>query len=269
VRKLFVLLAVAAALPLHAQWLNHPDRRIPRTADGRPKLDAPAPRLNGVPDLSGIWQSERTPTSEFERVMGKGFADVQIDLYDINKYMLNVFWGLPPDQQPLKPNARDVMKERQGQPKTNLCLPAGLPQSLFVLMSKMVQTPEEIVMLWGNGDPTRQIHMDGRGLEKDPNPAWTGYSVGRWEADTLVVETNGMNTRADLDAVGHPRSESMRITERYRRRDFGHMDLEITVNDPVYYTRPFSIKTELTLIPDTDMLEYVCNENERDLPHIK
>ncbi len=95
-----------------------------------------------------------------------------------------------------------------------------------------------------------------------------GYSVGHWEADTFVVDTVGMNVRASLDVAGHPRSESMHITERYRRRDVGHMDLEITFNDPTYYTRPFSVKTVLTLLPDTDLFEYVCAENEKDRVHL-
>ena len=110
-------------------------------------------------------------------------------------------------------------------------------------------------------DRPRQIHTDGRSLPNDPLPSWMGYSVGKWEGDTLVVETNGLNEQAWLDASGHPRSEFMRITERYRRRDFGHMDLEITFDDPKYYTRPFSIKAGLFLVPDSELLEYVCGEN--------
>ena len=117
-------------------------------------------------------------------------------------------------------------------------------------------------------NPPRQIYTDGRPLPKDPDPTWMGYSVARWNGDTLVVDTIGLNDQAWLDGFGHPRSESMHITERYRRRDFGHMDLEITFDDPKYYTRPFSIKIVLNLIPDSDLLEYVCNENERDRAHI-
>ena len=123
-------------------------------------------------------------------------------------------------------------------------------------------------MLSESADPPRQIHTDGRPLPTDPDPTWMGYSVGHWEGDTLVVETNGLNDRAWLDAFGHPRSESMRITERYRRRDFGHMDLEITFNDPKYYTRPFTMKTGLRFMPDSDLLEYVCAENEKDRIHL-
>jgi hypothetical protein len=115
----------------------------------------------------------------------------------------------------------------------------------------------------GSDDPPRQIYTDGRSLPKDPDPNWTGYSVGRWQGDTLVVETVGITTRAVLDAAGHPRSEGMRITERYRRRDFGHIDFEISFDDPKYYTRPFGFETTLLLQPDTDVLEYVCTENQK------
>jgi len=120
------------------------------------------------------------------------------------------------------------------------------------------------VVLPGSGDPARQIYTDGRGLPKNPEPSWMGSSAGRWEGDTLVVDTAGFNDRAWLDGFGHPRSEAMRVTERFRRRDVGHMDLEISFDDPKYYTRPFGFKTALNLIPDSDVIEYVCTENEKD-----
>jgi hypothetical protein len=249
----------------HAQWLNYPDSRTPRTKDGKPNLTAPAPRLNGKLDLSGVWQAERTPQHEYESVLGKEFTSVQVDTYDINKYVLNVFWGLKPEEEPLRPEALAIYKSRHpaDYPHT-LCLPGSIPLALMVFTFKIVQTPHEIVMLSETADPPRQIHTDGRPLPKDLFPNWMGYSVARWEGNTLAVETAGLNDRAWLDGFGHPRSESMQITERYTRRDFGHMDLEITFNDPKYYTRPFSIKTGLRLMPDGDLLEYVCNENEKD-----
>jgi hypothetical protein len=133
---------------------------------------------------------------------------------------------------------------------------------------KTIQTPGEIVVLFGEGDPPRQIYTDGRSLPADPQPSWMGYSVGKWEGDTLAVETNGFTDASWLDGSGHPRSEQMRIRELYRRRDVGHMDLEITFEDPKYYTRPFTIKTALDLIPDSDILEFVCAENEKDRGHM-
>ena len=122
-------------------------------------------------------------------------------------------------------------------------------------------------MIGETPDPPRQIYLDGRALPKDPDPTWLGSSVGKWEGDTLVVQTTGFKEEGWLDNAGHPRSESMLITERFRRRDFGHIDLEIRYEDPKYYTRPFTNKTTLHLIPDSDIIEYVCTENEKDKEH--
>jgi hypothetical protein len=265
------IILVGAVTYADAQWLNYPDARTPRTKDGKPNLTAPAPRLNGKPDVSGLWQAEKTPQHEYESVLGKGFTGLQIDTHDITKHVLNVFWGMKAEDEPLRPEAAAILKRRQQSsleyPHTQ-CLPGSIPLALLVFTFKIIQTPQEIVLLSETADPPRQIHTDGRPLPKNPDPTWMGYSIGRWEGDTLVVETNGLNDRAWLDAFGHPRSESMHITERYRRRDFGHMDLEMTFNDPKYYTRPFTIKTGLNLVPDSDLLEYVCNENEKDRPHL-
>jgi hypothetical protein len=256
----------------HAQWLSYPDARIPRTKDGKPNLTAPAPRLNGKPDVSGLWQVERTPQDEYNNVLGKGFTDVQPDTRDITKHVLNVFWGMKPEEVPLRPEGEAIFKHNNANPLEyphTQCLPGGIPLALLVFTFKMIQTPQEIVQLSETADPPRQIHTDGRPLPKNPDPTWMGYSVGRWEGDTLVVDTVGLNDLAWLDAFGHPRSEAMHITERYRRRDFGHMDLEITFDDPKYYTRPFSLKMPLKLMPDSDLLEYVCNEGEKDRAHLK
>ena len=265
-------IAIVAALMtavlacIEAQSLSSRDPSIPRFKDGRPNLSAPTPRLNGKPDLSGVWQAERTPVSEFARVLGPGFPAIQPDLSDITKHVLNVFWDVPPAEWPLRPEAAAISQERQksGQDfPTGYCRPGSIPAALLILDFKIVQAPRQIVMLPGDGDPARQIYIDGRSLPKDPEPSWMGSSVGRWQGETLVVETIGLKDSAWLDGFGHPRSEAMRITERYRRRDFGHMDLELSFDDPKYYTRPFGFKTTLTLLPDTDVLEYVCTENQR------
>jgi hypothetical protein len=255
----------------HAQWVNYPDARTPRTKDGKPNLTAPARRLNGKPDVSGLWQAERTPEREYDAVLGKGFTALQVDTYNITKNVLNVFWGMKPEDQPIRPEAAAIVKQRQASPleaRHLQCLPGSIPMGLLILTFKIIQTPQEIVILTETADPPRQIHMDGRPLPKSPDPTWMGYSVGHWGGDTLVVDTIGLNDRAWLDGAGHPRSESMHITERYHRRDFGHMDLEITFDDPKYYTRPFTLKTGLELIPDSDLLEYVCAENEKDRAHL-
>jgi hypothetical protein len=264
-RSLVLLLAVT--LPIAAQWL---DRRGPQTPhrNGKPDLTAPAPRVSGKPDLSGVWQAERSPVSEIAGVLGSEFANLQIDIDDVGKYYLNVFWGLKSDQEPLRPEAAAILKRRASLPgPTARCLPAGLPGGLFIYAFKIIQTPREIVMLPESGDPPRQIYLDGRGLPAEPQPSWSGSSVAKWKGDTLVVETTGFTEDSWLDGSGHPRSETMRITESYRRRDFGHTDLEVNMEDSKYYTRPFGFRTQLNLMADSDVIEYICGENEKDRAH--
>ena len=266
------VLITAALASAEAQWLQYRDPRLPRTADGKPNLTAAPPRLNGKPDLSGLWQAERTPVSEFTSALGPGLAAIQPDLNDVTKHVINVLWDVPPAEWPLTPAGAAVMQQHQKSGRdfqSAYCLPASLPASTLILNVKMIQSATEIVVLAGNGDPPRQIHLDGRSMPKDPIPSWMGSSVGRWEGETLVVETAGFNDRALLDGFGHPRSAAMRITERYHRRDFGHIDLDVMLNDPTYYTKPFGFKTTLTLVPDSDVLEYVCTENEKDRAHVK
>ena len=264
------LVAVAVSC-LAAQWQNYRDPQTPRTKNGKPNLAAPAPRLHGKPDLSGVWQAERTSSPEFARVLGDGFNALQIDPQDFTKEVLDVFWGLKPEQVPVTPEGAAVQKRLEAAPDQwphTQCLPASIPADLFVLSFKIFQTPREIVMATEIGSPVRQIYTDGRALPKDPDPAYMGYSTGKWEGDALVVETVGFRD-GWLDGVGHPRSEQMRVTERYHRRDFGHMDVEFTFNDSKYYTRPFSMKAAMLLLPDTDLIEYVCPENEKDRSHLK
>jgi hypothetical protein len=261
------ILLLTATLPLAAQWLDHRDPQTPRK-NGKPNLSAPSPRTAGKPDLSGVWQAERSPLSEIASVLGNEFANQQVDINDVGKYYINVFWGLKPDQEPLRPQGAAILKQRGTLPNpTARCLPAGLPGGLFVDAFKIIQTPREIVMLPESNDPPRQIYMDGRALPANPQPSWAGYSVAKWHGDTLVVETTGFTEDSWLDGVGHPRSETMRITESYRRRDFGHTELEISIEDPKYYTRPFGFKTQLDLLADGDVLEYICGENEKDRAH--
>jgi hypothetical protein len=205
------------------------------------------------------------------RVLGPGLPAIQPDINDVTKHVINVLWDVKPGEQPLRPEAAALTEQRQKSGRdfqSAYCLPFSLPASMLVLNFKMIQAPGEIVVLAGNGDPARQIYIDGRSLPTNPEPSWMGSSAGRWQGDALVVETTGFQERAWLDGFGHPRSQAMRVTERYRRLDFGHMDLEMTFDDPTYYTRPFGFKTTLTLIPDSDVLEYVCTENERDNVHM-
>lgn len=257
----FAIIAIAGLfVPAQAQW-KHPDERAKRTPDGKPILTAPAPRLNGKPDLSGLWQGP-PPISAGE---GPG---IQADGSDVGDIHRNVFYEIKRDQEPLKPEAIAIVNSRRDKPRPqSLCLPMGAPSFLFVRAFKIVQTPQQIVMFGETPDPPRQIFLDGRELPKDPDPTWLGSSTAKWDGDTLVVQTTGFKEEGWLDNSGHPRSEKMLITERYHRRDFGHMDVEIRYEDPKFYTRPFVNKSSLHLIPDSDLIEYVCTENEKDIGH--
>ena len=264
-----------------AQWLNYPSPGTPRTKDGKPNLSAPAPRAsNGKPDLSGVWHVEPTPRAEMERLLGPELlkaADATsvpgMELDTISKYAINILLDFKPEDAPMRPEAAAIFAKRaQGQahdPGVD-CLPLGIPiSSLVSEVHKIVQTPGLIVDLLEVDNAHRQIYTDGRPLPADPQPSWLGYSVGKWDRDTLVVDTIGFNDKAWLDVLGHPRSEAMRITERLRRRDFGHLDVEMTFDDPKMYTKPFTIKVTHQLLPDSDILEYFCAENERDRGHQK
>ena len=199
---------------------------------------------------------------------GQGTPDpdnLQIDQTDANDIRRSVFYEIKPKEEPLKPEAIALVSKRQCSSPTRCACPGRTQlhdgsciqdRPNAAITHPAPETP----------DPPRQIHLDGRGLPKDPDPTWLGSSVGKWEGDTLVVQTTGFKEEGWLDNVGHPRSESMLITERFHRRDFGHIDLEIRYEDPKYYTRPFTNKITLHLLPDSDIIEYVCTENEKDIP---
>ena len=272
-RTITLILVIAMTTPLAAQWLHYRDSRIPRTKDGRPNLSAPAPRAaNGKPDLSGVWAAE--PSDELKRQLG-GDPDVNplsADLQFISRYALNILADFKPEEEPIRPEAAALLRQRRENlgkdSPTSHCLPGGVPFSSLIAPYKVIQTAGLIVMLLEDNNPPRQIYTDGRKLPADPEPSWMGYSSGKWQGETLVVETVGFTDRSWLDASGHPRSEAMHIEERFRRRDFGHMDIEVTIDDPKTYTRPFMVKYSARLLPDTDILESVCAENEKDRIHL-
>jgi hypothetical protein len=239
-----VVYAALLCAPASAQWLNHPTPGTPRLPDGRADLSAPAPRTaDGKPDLTGVWR-------------GAGPL-----------YRFNITQDLKPEDIQPWAEALFLQRVRDSRKDSPLarCLPVSVPFHDFFNLVRIVQTPALTLMLYESpNSPHRTIFTDGRELPKDPNPTWLGYSVGGWEGDTFVITSGGFNDRAWLDSAGHPQTESLRITERMRRRDFGHMDFEITIDDPKAFTKPFTIKTERLLAADTDLLEDVC-ENERDL----
>jgi hypothetical protein len=250
--KAFFIALVLGALssPASAQWLNQPTAGIPRTPDGKPNLSAPAPRsADGKPDLSGLW-TKISP-----------------------KYSRNIAADLKAEE--IQPWARALVEERRedlGKEYMNVrCVPLGpgyttAADSTGAEMMKIVQTPGLIIIL--NPDLTyRQIFLDGRALEPAPNPTWMGYSVGHWDGDTLVVESFGFNDRTWLDHDGHPHTEALRMTERYRRRDVGHLEVEVTLTDPKAYSKPWTVAVRAELAPDTEMIEWVCNESPHGVEH--
>ena len=246
-------ISIAAALwllpvPLCAQWLDFRTPDIPRTADGKPNLTAPAPRTpDGKPDFSGIWQPE------------------------LNPYRFDVIQDLK-DEGIFRPEAeaiflKRVVDFRREDPVTN-CLPGG-PSEMLNGMYRIIQSPAVVAVLYEGGmGRYRQIYTDGRKLPKDPNPTWLGYSVGRWEGDTLVVESAGFNDRSWLDRAGHPHSGKLRVSEKFRRIDFGHMQFQITYDDPETLTKPLTFSLAVNYAADTDMLESVCNESDRNKVHM-
>ena len=257
-----------------AQWLNYPTPGTPRTKDGRPNLSAPAPRAsNGKPDLSGVWQVSSTP-AEMERKVGDlgTFVVPGDDPREFSPYFFNILADFKPEDAPIRPGAAEIfMKNAKTFGKEHpysRCLPMGIPSTeLIAVPFKMIQAPGIVVMLNELDFTYRQIYTDGRPLPVDPQPSWLGYSIGKWEGDTLVVTTVGFNDRGWLDAIGHTHSEALRVEERFRRRDFGHMEVQITIDDAKMFTKPFTIKANQLLIPDSDVIETVCAENERDRAH--
>jgi len=273
-RRLLVLFALLYT-GAHAQWLNYSTPGVPRLRDGKPNLAAPAPRAaDGKPNLSGVWHVHPTSLEEMKRLYGEKADVVNVpgmELDTISKYAINILVDFKPEESPIRPAAVEILKRRLPSefPDTN-CLPAGIPTAGLVSEPvKIVQSPGLIVMLYESEDGHRQIYTDGRTLPKEvAQPAWLGYSVGKWERDTLVVETAGFNDKSWLDVIGHPHSEALRVVERYHRRDFGHMDLEMTFDDPQMYTKPFTLKVTEDLLADSDLFESFCNENEKDRPHL-
>jgi len=242
------LAVVTSVLPaaVAAQWLNYPTPGVPRLPDGKPNLSAPAPRtVDGKPDLSGIW-SGAGPSYRYNIAQDLEDKDVQP-------------WAEALFLQRVRDSRKDSPLAK--------CLPVSVPYHNFFNLTQITQTPAMMVWLYDSpNNPHRLIFTDGRDLPKDPNPTYFGYSIGRWEGDTFVVTSAGFNDKGWLDSAGHPQTESLRVTERLRRRDFGHMDYEITIDDPKVFTRAFTIKRERVLSADTQLLEDVC-DNERDRTH--
>ena len=255
------LIAMALVSPaIEAQWDPRSAPNIPRDSKGEPDLNAPAPRTaDGKPDLSGVWQGmggggQQAPAEPPPGPPVAGFRDVAQNMKD----------GLP-----LKPEGAALLKERRDNnskdnPEAH-CLPMGIMQfHTQGAPRKMIQTPGILVILYEASSGLRQIFTDGRPLPgNDPQPWWYGYSVGKWDGDTLVVETTGLRDGGWLDIVGSPLSDAAKLTERFRRVSYGRMEIDITVDDAKLYTRPWTVRVNQRIMLDQELIEFICLENQR------
>jgi len=248
-----------------AQWMKDPRSSLPKKSDGTPDLTVPVPKTaDGKVDLSGTWLADPDPRGSRQNVENMSFS----------QYFINVAADLNPDEVPFQPWAKTLFMQRlQSQGKespTAHCKPSGVPaMNSLPLPFKIVQTAKLVLLLYEENSMFRQVFLDGRQPVKDAEPRWLGYSTGRWEGDTLVVDTVGINDQVWLDGMGHPHSDQLQVTERLRRRDAGHLEIQVTINDPKAYTRPIMYTQKLTLLPDEDLLEYFCSENEKDVQFFK
>ncbi|HEV2200482.1 MAG TPA: hypothetical protein VGR73_11735 [Bryobacteraceae bacterium] len=253
----------AFVVPLAAQWLSYPTPGVPRTADGKPNLSAPMPRTaDGKPDLSGVWDGDHKPPCPpggcDDNQTVREFLDIGASLKE----------GLP-----YRPGMAELARARRMPPKTSepitRCLPIGIAERhTHGSFRKIVQTPGLLLILNEYNKSYRQIFTDGRPFPEDMQPAFDGYSIGKWDGDTLVVQSTGFRDGIWLDAFGDPLTDAAKITERFRRVDYGHLEIELTVDDPKAYTRPWTVKLYQILAADTDLIDYICLENEKDIQHM-
>lgn len=270
------LLALALPAALVAQWPSYPTPGVPRNPDGKPNMSAPAPKTaDGKPDLTGIWQNDRTVGGTVAARSSANPPRNNEDLLAIARR--SAFWNLGSqfkDGLPFTPYGAEIHRERVAEnSKDNPdahCLPMGIMQfHNHGEPRKMIQTPQEIVILYEANAGIRQIFTDGRPLPgKDADPWWYGYSTGHWDGDTLVVQSAGFRDLGWLDVEGSPLTEGAHVTERYRRPDFGHLEIEVTIDDPKAYTKPFTVQVHQHILVDTELIEFVCQENEKDAPHL-
>ena len=276
---LVVTLTACVPAALLAQWPAYPTPGVPRTADGKPNLTAPAPKTpEGKPDLTGIWEVSRplagTLRQSARSAPAARTATTNEDF--IAAARRSPFWNIGsafPDGLPFQPWAAELHRQRiaensKDNPDAH-CLPMGIMQfHNHGQPRKMIQTPQVIVILYEANAGIRQIFTDGRTLPKDPEPWWYGYSTGHWEGDTLVVQSAGFRDLGWLDVEGSPLTDSAKTIERYHRPDFGHLDIEVTIDDPKAYTKPWTVTVHQRIMVDTELIEFVCQENEKDAPHL-
>src|SRR5262247_1515545 len=246
-----VVLSGAMAATVAAQWDSYPAKNVPRTPDGKVDLKAPARRTaDGKIDLSGFWMP-----------------------VDPVKHLLNLAADLKPGEVPLQPWADAVYKERietNGKDHPGVrCWPSGIPEKNNIPDGlKVVQTPDLMIFLHESRTIYRQIFTDGRPLPRDAQPTWMGYSIGHWEGDTLIVETIGQNGKTWLDMRGLPGTESLRVIEGYTRPNIGRIKIDVTIEHPKAYTKPWNVRLNWRLVPDWELIESICEENNKDVPHM-
>ncbi len=279
-KYLAILLGIAALPALHAQWPSHRDTRAPRTADGKPNLDGPTPKAaDGHPDLSGIWQfrnaggppapAAASPPPAEPPAGGLGLGPRPPGINQFFNIGSTLKEGLP-----FQPWAAELRRSRAAENNKDNpdahCLPLGLMQlHTHPQPRKIIQNPDVTVILYEAQAGIRQIFTDGRTLPRpDAQPWWYGYSIGHWEGDTLVVETNGFRDDVWLDVEGSPLTNSGKMIERFRRPNYGNLDIDVTVDDPKVYTKPWTVKIAQRILPDTELIEFICNENDRSGPHL-
>jgi len=250
---------------LIGQWLHYPTPDAPRKADGTINLAAPAPRLpDGKPDFSGIWHTaRRIPcTPELSRFIECGSE------IGGSPVALNMGLDMPGGGLPYQPWAAAIAKQRAAENGVDdphvRCLPDNPPRPwVMPHLTKAVHTPKLLVLLYEVNAMYRQVFIDGRPLPADLNPTWNGYSTAKWDGDTLVVQTAGFRDDLWIDMGGSPMSDAAKMTERIRRPNYGTLELEITVDDPKVYTRPWTVKMTQTIEPDTELIDEFCLENEK------
>ena len=240
---------VFVVAPAWAQWVNVPPP-IPLGPDGKPNLTAPAPRApDGHPDLSGTWEA-MSP-----------------------KYLRNLTADMKPEDIPYQPWAKALVESRAGgaharEESDANCLPPGVPKIAAAPPPwKIIQTRSQLAILHEAFNLWRQVFLDGREFGADLNPAWLGHSIGRWDGDTLIVDTKGFNGKTWLDQAGNPTTEALHVTERYRRRTIGTLEMQVTIDDAKAYTRPWMVTEEFRLVTNGELFEFIC-DNNRDLEQL-
>jgi hypothetical protein len=284
---------IAMALPAAAQWPSHPTKNVPRNADGTPNLSAPTPRTAaGKPDFTGLWEiylssiapppppGQASPSRSQQDGDGADQLGIttggpppdpnappRATFFDIGA---NIEGGLPFQDWARDLRAQRMADNQKDNPDAH-CLPMGFMQLHgHPQPRKIVQTPELIVIMYEGNQGLRQIFMDGRKLpevNEDLQPWWYGYSVGHWEGDTLVVESLGFIDDGWLDVYGSPLTSQGKLIERWRRPDYGHIEIDVTVDDPKAYTKPFTVRVSHQVMLDQELIEFICNENEKSARH--